>query len=119
MNLSKKSKSRQRLIAKALASGKALGGLLAGLAATVFTGCRDSEPRIPMGSYPNPQQQTNGVRENEGGARLMGDVAEPEKPGGKRFCESSPDDGVSPEPEKTNVANERPRRSGSVKGKYP
>ena len=39
MKLSKKNQARQRAIAKALASGKALGGLLAGIAATTLTGC--------------------------------------------------------------------------------
>ena len=39
MKLSKKNQARQRVIAKALVSGKALGGLLAGIAATTLTGC--------------------------------------------------------------------------------
>ena len=65
MKLSKKSQSRQRAIAKAIASGKSLGGLLAGLAAAVFTGCRDNSPRVPMGDVPN-QQQPNAAHEKRG-----------------------------------------------------
>ena len=57
MKLSKRSEALQRAIHKAVASGKALGGLLVGLAATV-TGCREHTPANTMGSYPaSPQQQ--------------------------------------------------------------
>ena len=58
MKLSKKSAALQRAIHKALASGKALSGLIVGLAATV-SGCRDHSPATTMGDYPNP----NTVRE--------------------------------------------------------
>ena len=58
MKLSKKSAALQRAIHKALASGKALGGLIVGLAAMV-SGCRDHSPANTMGDYPNP----NAVRE--------------------------------------------------------
>ena len=58
MKLSKKSAALQRAIHKALASGKALSGLIVGLAATV-SGCRDHSPETTMGDYPNP----NAVRE--------------------------------------------------------
>ena len=84
MKLSKKGKSRQRAIAKALASGKSLGGLLAGLAAAVFTGCRDNSPRVPMGDFPN-QQQPNAAHEKRGrDASVRGKyVIEPKEEGNK------------------------------------
>ena len=49
MKLSKKSQARQRAIAKMVASGKALGGLLAGLVAAAIPGCRDNSPGARMG----------------------------------------------------------------------
>ena len=54
MKLSKKSQSCQRAIRKALAAGKALGGLLAGLAASVVSGCSEHSPANTMGRYPSP-----------------------------------------------------------------
>ena len=54
MKLSKKSRFRQRAIHKALAAGKALGGLLAGLAASVVSGCSEHSPANTMGRYPAP-----------------------------------------------------------------
>ena len=57
MKLSKKREALQRAIHKAVASGKALGGLIVGLAATV-AGCREHSPANTMGDYPaSPQQQ--------------------------------------------------------------
>ena len=42
MKLSKKNAARQRILQKAIASGKTLGGLLVGLtAATVVGGCKE------------------------------------------------------------------------------
>ena len=55
MKLSKKGMARQRAIRKALAAGKALGGLLAGLAASVVSGCSEHSPANTMGSYPAPE----------------------------------------------------------------
>ena len=81
MKLSKKNQARQSAISKAIASGKALGGLLAGIAAAAFTGCDGS--RVPMGSFPNPnpEQQTNSASERHGRAGRMGKyLMEPEKP---------------------------------------
>ena len=64
MKLSKKNASLQRAIHKAVASGKALGGLIVGLAATV-AGCRDHHsPADTMGSYPNTNYQENATNEN-------------------------------------------------------
>ena len=62
MKLSKKSAVVQRAIHKALASGKALGGLIVGLAATV-AGCRDHHsPANTMGDYPSSPPQENVLR---------------------------------------------------------
>ena len=61
MKLSRKSAARQRVIHKFIGSGKALGGLLAGLAAAVVSGCSEHSPATTMGDYPNP----NAVRETE------------------------------------------------------
>ena len=72
MKLSKKNQAKQRAISRMLASGKALGGLLAGIAATVFTGCRDNSPHSVMGDYPNPDAQTNAVRESHSRSGRMG-----------------------------------------------
>ena len=67
MKLSKKNAARQRVLQKAIASGKTLGGLLVGFtAATVVGGCKDPSPASTMGSYPRPQQQSNATSENVG-----------------------------------------------------
>lgn len=81
MKLSKKNKAKQRTIARMLASGKALGGLLAGVAAAVFAGCRDNSPRVPMGDYPNPDARPNAASESHSRSGRMGKylIAEPEK----------------------------------------
>lgn len=79
MKLSKKNAARQRVLQKAIASGKTLGGLLVGLtAATVVGGCKDSSPASTMGSYPRPQQQANATSENVGEFVTGGAIAEPE-----------------------------------------
>ena len=78
MKLSKKSAARQRVLQKAIASGKTLGGLLVGLtAATVVSGCKDSSPASTMGSYPRPQQQANATSENVGEFATGGVIAVP------------------------------------------
>ena len=64
MKLSKKNAAVQRVLQKAIASGKALGGLLAGLAAAaVAGGCREHSPATTMGSYPNTHCQDNAANE--------------------------------------------------------
>ena len=64
MKLSKKSVAIQRAIHDALASGKALGGLLVGFAATV-AGCGERHtPANTMGKYPSPYYQENATNEN-------------------------------------------------------
>ena len=63
MKLSKKSAAIQRTIHDALASGKALGGLLVGFAATV-AGCGERHtPANTMGT-PSPYYQENATNEN-------------------------------------------------------
>ena len=79
MKLSKKNAARQRVLQKAIASGKTLGGLLVGLtAATVVGGCKDPSPASTMGSYPRPQQQANAKGENVGEFTTGGEIAVPE-----------------------------------------
>ena len=79
MKLSKKNAARQRVLQKAIASGKTLGGLLVGLtAATVVGGCKDPSPASTMGSYPRPQQQANATSENVGEFATGGVIAVPE-----------------------------------------
>jgi len=100
MKLSKRSAAIQRAIHKAVASGKALGGLLVGLAATV-AGCREhNSPANTMGDYPaSPQQQ-------EGSAM-----------GNRRAIPGEPPE---PQPAETNVVNERKsRKANRIMGKTP
>ena len=79
MKLSKKNAARQRVLQKAIASGKTLGGLLVGLtAATVVGGCKEPSPASTMGSYPRPQQQANAKGENVGEFTTGGEIAVPE-----------------------------------------
>ena len=100
MKLSKKSAAVQRAIHKALASGKALGGLIVGLAATV-AGCRDHHtPANTMGDYPAspPLQQENT----------------------QRNCRAIPGEPPEPQPAKTNVVNEsKKRKANRFMGKVP
>ena len=78
MKLSKKGAANQRAIHNALASGKALGGLLIGFAATV-AGCRESHsPAHTMGRFPDPRyQQKNSTNENVNVFVTEGEIAEP------------------------------------------
>ena len=79
MKLSKKNATRQRVLQKAIASGKALGGLLVGItAATVAGGCREHSPASTMGSYPRPQQQANATNENIDEFFTDGEIVRPE-----------------------------------------
>ncbi len=78
MKLSKENAARQRVLQKAIASGKTLGGLLVGLtAATAVGGCQT--PARTMGSYPRPQQQANATSENVGEFVTQGAIAVPGK----------------------------------------
>ena len=99
MKLSKKSEALQRAIHKAVASGKALGGLIVGLAATV-AGCRDHSPANTMGDYPaSPQQQEENAMRN------------------RRAIPGVP---PVPQPVETNAVNERKsRKANRFMGKTP
>jgi len=77
MKLSKKGAAIQRAIHDTLASGKALGGLLVGFAATV-AGCRESNsPAHTMGLSPNPHYQENAKNENAEEFVTEGEIPEP------------------------------------------
>ena len=99
MKLSKKNTVLQRTIHKALASGKALGGLIVGFAATV-SGCRDHSPATMMGDYPaSPQQQEENAMRNH---RVV------------------PGEPPEPQPAETNAVNERKsRKANRFMGKTP
>ena len=77
MKLSKKNAARQSAIQKAIASGKALGGLLIGFAATV-AGCGERHsPANTMGRFPDPRYQenvTNDVNEVKDKEVFVGDL---------------------------------------------
>ena len=91
----------QRAIHNALASGKALGGLLVGFAATV-AGCGERHsPAHTMGRFPDSRYQENAKNEN-----TEEFVTEGEMPG----TEEVP--AQEPEPSKTNAVRE-------VQGKGP
>ena len=101
MKLSKKSATVQRAIHKALASGKALSGLIVGLAAMV-SGCRDHSPANTMGEYPaSSQQQSENVLKGQ--------------------CRSVPGaEPPVPQPAETNAVNERKtRKANRFMGKAP
>ena len=79
MKLSKKGAAIQRAIHDTLASGKALGGLLVGFAATV-AGCRESNsPAHTMGLSPNPHYQENAKNENPEVISIDGGMPLPEE----------------------------------------
>ena len=78
MKLSKKGAAIQRSIHDALASGKALGGLLVGFAATV-AGCGERHtPANTMGRFPDPRYQENTKNENKEEFVTGGDIQESE-----------------------------------------
>ena len=101
MKLSKKGAAIQRAIHDALASGKALGGLLVGFAATV-AGCGDRHSSAhTMGRFPDPSYQENAKNEDAKVFETEGEIPEPgEVPA------------QEPEPSKTNTVRE-------VQGKEP
>ena len=77
MKLSKKNQARQRAIRKAIASGKSVGGLLAGALALATTGCSPRPSPGPIGRFPDPSYEERAGRKanNEKPRRvLMGDV---------------------------------------------
>ena len=77
MKLSRKNAAIQQAIRKSLASGKALGGLLVGLAATV-AGCRENSPANTMGLYIDPHYQENAENENQTRRAIPGEPPEPQ-----------------------------------------
>ena len=77
MKLSKKNQARQRAIRKAIASGKSVGGLLAGALALATTGCSPRPSPGPIGRFPDPsyEEQAGRKANNETPRRVpMGDV---------------------------------------------
>ena len=76
MKLSKKNATRQRVLQRAIASGKTLGGLLVGFAATVV-GCGERHtPANTMGRFPDPRYQENAKNENTDEFVTGGDIQE-------------------------------------------
>ena len=101
MKLSKKGEAVQQAIHDALASGKALGGLLVGFAATV-AGCGERHtPANTMGSFPDLSYQENAKNEDAKVFVIEGEIPEPEETPAQE-----------PEPSKTNAVRE-------VQGKRP
>ena len=101
MKLSKKGAAIQRTIHDALASGKALGGLLVGFAATV-AGCGDRHSSAhTMGMFPDPSYQENAKNEDAKVFVTEGEIPEPEETPAQEQ-----------EPSKTNAIRE-------VQGKEP
>ena len=99
MKLSKKGAAVQRAIHDALASGKALGGLLVGFAATV-AGCGDRHSSAhTMGRFPDPSYQENAKNENTDEFAIEGEPPE-----------------LPPPP---NAVNEDRSKTPSVMGKFP
>lgn len=80
MRLSKKNAARQRVLHKAIASGKTLGGLLVGLAATTVTGCGRHSPASTMGRFPDPHYQENATNENAEVLVTEGEIPEQKSP---------------------------------------
>ena len=79
MKLSKKGAAIQQAIHDALASGKALGGLLVGFAATV-AGCGDRHSSAhTMGRFPDPSYQENAKNEDANVFVTEGEIPEPEE----------------------------------------
>ncbi len=85
MKLSKKNQSRQRAIRKALASGKSVGGLLAGALALATAGCSpEGHTRGPIGRFPDPSYEerakTNACNETPPVQPTTGEVPPPRPP---------------------------------------
>ena len=105
MKLSKKGAAIQRAIRETLASGKTLGGLLVGFAATVV-GCGERHsPAHTMGRFPDPRYQENSTNENKEVFVTEGEIPEPEDiPEQKQ------------EHSKTNAVQEQ-QREGVIRGR--
>ena len=102
MKLSKKGAAVQRAIHDAIASGKALGGLLVGFAATV-AGCGERHsPAHTMGRFPDSRYQENAKNEDTEEFVTEGEIAVPEP--------------TPPQP-KPNVVRERLDKESVLVGK--
>jgi len=73
MKLSKKNQARQRAIRKAIASGKSVGGLLAGALALATTGCSPRPSPGPIGRFPDHSYEEKAGRKanNEKPRRVL------------------------------------------------
>ena len=105
MKLSKKGAAVQQAIHDALASGKALGGLLVGFAATV-AGCGERHtPANTMGRFPDPSYQENAKNEDAKVFVTEGEIPEAEEVPAQE-----------PEPSKTNAVREAQGKGPVVRG---
>ena len=105
MKLSKKGAAVQQAIHDALASGKALGGLLVGFAATV-AGCGDRHSSAhTMGRFPDPSYQENAKNEDAKVFVTEGEIPEPEETPAQEQ-----------EPSKTNAVQEVQGKGPVVRG---
>ena len=79
MKLSRKSTAIQRAIHRAVSSGKALGGLLVGLATVAVAGCRDNNSSAhTMGRFPDPRHHDNAAGETRNRRAIPGEPPEPQ-----------------------------------------
>ena len=105
MKLSKKGAAVQQAIHDALASGKALGGLLVGFAATV-AGCGERHtPAHTMGRFPDSRYQENAKNEDAKVFVTEGEIPEPEETPAQEQ-----------EPSKTNAVREAQGKGPVVRG---
>jgi LysM repeat protein len=90
MKLSRKNAARQRAIHKAISSGKALGGVLVGLAAVTAASCRGNPQEVrTMGMY-DPQSRVNTVNESKQVYTTPGEESKPAKPNAVRERRGKP-----------------------------
>ncbi len=82
MKLSKKNQARQRAIRKAIASGKSVGGLLAGALALATAGCSPKGNPGPIGRFPDPSYEERARRNagNEGPQQVTTGETQPPAP---------------------------------------
>lgn len=130
MKLSKKGAAVQQAIHDALASGKALGGLLVGFAATV-AGCGERHtPANTMGRFPDPSYQENAKNEDAKVFVTEGEIPEPEETPAQEQEPSKTNAVQEQQCEKVirgvvgpsvtpNAVNEDRSKALSVKGRFP
>ena len=98
MKLSKNNQARQRAIRKAIASGKSVGGLLAGVLALATAGCSPKGNPGPIGRFPDPSYDERAGRNagNEGPQQVTtGETQPPAAP-------KTPGKAPSSRPDKSN-----------------